>query len=90
VETRVACLRDALFDMWHGVKFKMVHTGKLEVDGREGGLIICHGVMLKVERVLDKRFHSADEWLRCKHAESQSLVQPKKRATRCSGWRTVV
>jgi hypothetical protein len=38
----------------------MVHIGELEVDGCESGLIIYHGVMLKVELVSDERFHSAD------------------------------
>jgi hypothetical protein len=41
-------------------QFKTVHTGELEVDGRGDGLIVYHGVMLKVELESDRRFHSAD------------------------------
>jgi hypothetical protein len=41
-------------------QFKTVRTRELEVDGREGELIIYHGVMLKVVLESDRRFHSAD------------------------------
>ena len=37
-----------------------MHIGELGLNGREGGLIIYHGVMLKVELESDGRFHSAD------------------------------
>jgi hypothetical protein len=36
------------------VRFKMVYTQELEVDGCEGGLIIYHGVILKEELGLMK------------------------------------
>jgi hypothetical protein len=58
VETRDTCLRAVCFDMRHRVNSRRHAFGELKVDGREGGLIIFHGVMLKVELVNDERFHS--------------------------------
>jgi hypothetical protein len=41
-------------------QLKTSHTGEIEVDYHEGGLVIFHGAMLKVELKFDGRFHSAD------------------------------
>lgn len=54
----------------------MVYTRSLKSTGREGGLIIYHGVMLKVELESGKRLHSVlVEGLRCKISENRSLFQ---------------
>ena len=59
VATHGACPMAACFDMatTRG-RFKMVHIWDLKVYGAQGGLIIYHGVMLKVELESDERSHS--------------------------------
>ena len=54
----------------------------MKSTGREGGLIIYHGVMLKVELESDGRLHSVlIEGLRRKTSESRSLFQGITRDT---------
>ena len=66
------------------VQFKNVYTPELKANGREGGPIIYHEVMLKVELRYDGRLHPMTEMLQRKLAESQRLFHWKKRGT-CSG-----
>ena len=56
----------------------MVYTPSFKSMRREGGLIIYHGAMLKVE-LESGRLHSVlIEGLRCKSTESRSLFSWKK------------
>jgi hypothetical protein len=41
-------------------RFKAVHTRELEVNRREGGMIIYHGFMLKLNLDSDGSLHSVD------------------------------
>ena len=58
--------------------------------GREGGLIIYHGVMLKVELESGGLHLVLIEGLRRKSLESRSLLQREKRVTRSSDRSIVV
>ena len=64
--------------LWRGVDSRWC-TRSLKLTGRRGGLIIYHGVMLKVELESDGRLHSVlIEGLRRKTSESRSLFNRKK------------
>ena len=79
VETRGTCLRACVAStkLWRGVDSRWC-TCELEIDGARGGLIIYHGVMLKVE-LESGRLHSVlIEGLRRKSTESRSLFRGKK------------
>ena len=58
-----------------------MRTRDLEFDGARGGLIIYHGVMLKVELESEEDSTRLMEGLRRKLAESRSLVSGKARST---------
>ncbi len=71
--------------------FNVVYTWSLKSMRRRGGLIIYHGVMLKVELESDGRLHSVlIEGLWRKTSESRSLFSRKKQVTRSSDWSLVV
>jgi len=57
VETGGTCLRAcvALTRLWRGVDSRRCAHESLKSTGREGGLIIFHGVMLKGELYLGAR-----------------------------------
>ena len=65
--------------LWRGVDSRWCMHVSLKSTGREGGLIIYHGVMLKVELESSERLHSVlMEGLRRKLTESRSLFSWKK------------
>ena len=82
-----ACV--ALTRLWRGVDSRQCRR-RLKSTGREGGLIIYHGVMLKVELESGRLHLVLIEGLRCKSTESRSLFGGKKRVTRISDWSPVV
>ena len=63
---------------------------ELEVNEARGGLIIYHGVMLKVELESGGLHSVLIEGLRRKCTESRSLFSGKKRVTRSLDWRPMV
>ena len=70
-----ACV--ASIRLWRGVDSRRCAHESLKLTGREGGLIIYHGVMLKVE-LESRRLHSVlIGGLRRKSTESRSLFGGK-------------
>ena len=64
--------------LWRGVDSRRCAHESLKSMGREGGLIIYHGVMLKVELKFGRLHLVLIEGLRRKCTESRSLFSGEK------------
>ena len=91
VETHGAGLRACVAStrLWREVDSRQ-YRRSLKSTGCKGGLIIYHGVMLKVKLESEGLHSVLIEGLRRKLTESRSLFSGKKRVTRSLDWSPMV